>query len=234
MDANKVFNFLAGIASNNNKAWFLEHKDEYLEVKQIFEDAIAKVILRISVFDSSVSHLAVKDVTYRFYRDVRFSEDKSPYKRHLGAYIAAHGKKSLHGGYYLHLEPNNCFLACGNYCLPTKILYACRNEIMANIDKWLSCVENHDFLRVFGAVGKSTAEAPKGFGLSYLKTCPTGFPSDYEYIRYLRMKDYCCWHHVNDDFFSREDWIDRTVEVFKIAKPMQDFINEVVDDYEYK
>ena len=28
-----------------------------------------------------------------------FSNDKSPYKNHLGAYIAAHGKKALHGGY---------------------------------------------------------------------------------------------------------------------------------------
>lgn len=232
MDAKKILNFLSGIASNNNRKWFLDHKDEYLEIKQVFEEAIANTIQRISVFDSSIAHLTVKDVTYRFYRDTRFSLDKSPYKRHLGAYIAAHGKKSLHGGYYIHLEPNNCFLACGSYCLPTKILTSCRNEIMSNTDKWLECVENRDFLSYFGSSEKSTIEDLQGFGLTHLKNCPVGFPSDYGYIRYLRMKDYCCWHHVDDEFFCQDDWLDKTAEIFKIAKPMLDFINEVVDDYE--
>ena len=41
-----------------------------------------------------------KEWAYRFYRDTRFSPDKSPYKNHLGAYIDAKGKKALRGGYY--------------------------------------------------------------------------------------------------------------------------------------
>ena len=41
----------------------------------------------------------------------------------------------------------------------------------------------------------------KGFGLASLKTVPKGFPRDYESWGYLRMKDYCCWHAVSDDFF---------------------------------
>ena len=64
-----------------------------------FEQGVALAIARIATFDPSVAHLTVKDATYRFYRDTRFSKDKSPYKNHLGAYIAAHGKKALHGGY---------------------------------------------------------------------------------------------------------------------------------------
>src|SRR5574344_2117282 len=122
MDTRRIIKFLMNVASNNNRPWFQEHKAEYTACKEEFEKGIAQVIAKISVFDSEVAHLEPKDCCYRFYRDVRFSEDKSPYKRHFGAYICAHGKKSLRGGYYIHVEPGHCLLAVGAYCLPTNIL----------------------------------------------------------------------------------------------------------------
>ena len=122
MDTQRILQFLKDVAANNNRPWFQEHKDEYDAVRQDFEAGVAQLIGRIADFDNSVAHLSVKDCTYRFYRDTRFSPDKSPYKRHLGAYISAKGKKSLHGGYYIHLEPGGCLMACGSYWLPTNIL----------------------------------------------------------------------------------------------------------------
>ena len=174
----------------------------------------------------------MKDCTYRFYRDTRFSTDKSPYKNHLGAYIAAHGKKALHGGYYIHLEPDHCLLACGNYWLPTNILTSCRNEIMANEEEWLRCVENDEFQKYFGADEDADWDSKQGFGLEKLKTCPAGFPREYPYMRYLRMKNYCCWHQVSESFFQGDKWLDKMVPMFKAAKPMMDFMNSVIDDYE--
>lgn len=35
-----------------------------------------------------------------------------------------------------------------------------------------------------------------------------------------------------DDFFQGDGWIDEAVRMFKAAKPMMDFINAVIDDYE--
>lgn len=232
MNTSKILKFLKAITVNNNRQWFADHRKEYELVRKDFEHDISKVIDAIAVFDSSVSHLTVKDVTYRFNRDTRFSADKSPYKRHFGAYISAHGKKSLHGGYYIHVEPGNCLLACGCYCLPTNILTACRNEIMGNIDTWRGIVEQPLFVETFGKVGCKPWGDIHGFGIEHLKTCPSGFPRDYEFIEYLRMKDYCCWQQVPDDFFAQDDWIEKAIEIFKIAKPMMDFINNVVDDYE--
>lgn len=232
MNTSKILKFLKAITVNNNRQWFAEHRKEYDLVRKDFEHDISKVIDAIAVFDSSVSHLTVKDVTYRFNRDTRFSADKSPYKRHFGAYISAHGKKSLHGGYYIHVESGNCLLACGCYCLPTNILTACRNEIMGNIDTWRGIVEQPLFVETFGKVGCKPWGDIHGFGIEHLKTCPSGFPRDYEFIEYLRMKDYCCWQQVSDDFFAQDDWIEKAIEIFKIAKPMMDFINNVVDDYE--
>lgn len=232
MNTSKILKFLKAITANNNRQWFADHRKEYELVRKDFEHDISKAIDAIAVFDSSVSHLTVKDVTYRFNRDTRFSADKSPYKRHFGAYISAHGKKSLHGGYYIHVEPGNCLLACGCYCLPTNILTACRNEIMGNIDTWRGIVEQPLFVETFGKVGCKPWGDIYGFGIEHLKTCPSGFPRDYEFIEYLRMKDYCCWQQVPDDFFAQDDWIEKAIEIFKIAKPMMDFINNVVDDYE--
>ena len=241
MDAKRILSFLRQVMANNNRPWFQEHKAEYDAVRAEFERGIAQAIERIMTFDTEIAHLKVKDCTYRFYRDTRFSADKSPYKNHLGAYIDAKGKKALRGGYYLHLEPDHCLVAVGNYWLPTNILTACRNEIMANTDAWLKCVESKAFKTYFGSpttnsikepTNISSWDQPQGFGLEKLKTCPSGFPKDWPYVHYLRLKDYCAWHAVPETFFEGDAWLDEIERMFRAAKPMMDFMNAVIDDYE--
>ena len=241
MDAKRILSFLRQVTANNNRPWFQEHKAEYDAVRAEFERGIAQAIERIMTFDTEIAHLKVKDCTYRFYRDTRFSADKSPYKNHLGAYIDAKGKKALRGGYYLHLEPDHCLVAVGNYWLPTNILTACRNEIMANTDAWLKCVESKAFKTYFGSpttnsikepTNISSWDQPQGFGLEKLKTCPSGFPKDWPYVHYLRLKDYCAWHAVPETFFEGDAWLDEIERMFRAAKPMMDFMNAVIDDYE--
>jgi uncharacterized protein (TIGR02453 family) len=241
MDTKRILSYLKQLMANNNRDWFWEHKAEYDAVRADFEAGIEMAINRIASFDPSIAHLTVKDCTYRFNRDTRFSPDKSPYKNHFGGYIAAHGKKALHGGYYLHLEPGHCMVACGNYWLPTNILTSCRNEMMGNTAEWLKCVENKEFKKYYGSpvassfstpTDVSSWDQPQGFGLEKLKKCPVGFPKDWPYVEYLRMKDYCCWHQVPDDFYEDEKWLDEIERMFKAAKPMMDFMNSVIDDYE--
>jgi len=232
MDAKRILDFLKQVMANNNRPWFQEHKGEYEEVKAEFERGVGQALERIMTFDPEIAHLKVKDCTYRFYRDTRFSPDKSPYKNHLGAYICAKGKKALRGGYYIHLEPGHCMVAVGSYWLPTNILTSCRNEIMANTEEWLKCVENKSFQKYFVGKDNATWEDPQGFGLERLKTCPAGFPRDWEYVKYLRMKDYCCWHRVDDAFYEGDKWLEKSEKMFLAAKPMMDFMNAVIDDYE--
>lgn len=240
MNIKLILSFLRDVAVNNNREWFHAHKEQYNAVKSEFDKGVDELITALSRFDSEISHLTAKDCTYRFYRDVRFSQDKSPYKRHFGAYICAKGRKSLRGGYYLHLQPGNCFLSTGAYWLPTNILTSCRNEIMANIDLWREAVENGKFIKYFGypnanEKGDYTDEGQmpaKGFGISHLKKAPKDFPKDYEFIDYLRMKDYCCWHSVDETFFASDRWTCDAAKVYEIAKPMMDIVNSVIDDYE--
>jgi len=240
MNSKMILKFLREVMKNNNRPWFQEHKAEYEAARQEFEQGIAAAIGRIMTFDEEIKHVTVKDTTYRFYRDTRFSPDKSPYKNHFGAYINAHGKKALRGGYYIHLEPGNCLMAVGNYWLPTNVLTACRNEIMGNTEQWLKCVGNADFKRYFLSdahaenpfLGEHSGNGSSGFGLERLKTCPSGFPKDWEHVEWLRLKDYCAWRGVEERFFEGDHWLDEMERVFRAAKPMMDFVNAVIDDYE--
>jgi len=236
MDTKKVTNFLKAVAAHNDRDWFQAHKTEYMAAKAEFEHAVGQAIAKYSSFDSEIAHLQVKDCTYRFYRDIRFSSDKSPYKRHFGAYICAHGKKSLRGGYYIHVEPGNSLLAVGSYYLPTHILTSCRNEIMGNIDLWREAVENGRFVSLFGYPNEGCwtddIVSRKGFGMTCLKKAPKDFPKDYEFLNYLKMKDYCAWTRVDDDFFEGDGWLEKSAAIFQTAKPMMDIINSVIDDYE--
>ena len=54
----------------------------------------------------------------------------------------------------------------------------------------------------------------------------------YEFMQYLRMKDYAVWHRVGDEFFDNDEWLDKMAEMFEVAKPMNYFINSVIADYD--
>jgi uncharacterized protein (TIGR02453 family) len=84
-------------------------------------------------------------------------------------------KKDLFCGYYLHIEPQNSFLAGGVYMPPNQILAAIRQEIDYNADAFLNIIENKALKTVFGNVqGEKLIKAPKGYEpnnpmLDYLK-----------------------------------------------------------------
>lgn len=214
-----IFGFLKDIAVHNNREWFYEHRERYDEVRTIFEDLVQQVIFRIGLFDESVHHLQPKDCTYRFNRDTRFSQDKSPYKLHLGAYINACGKKSLHSGYYFQIQPGACLIAGGAWCLPSPVLNAVRRSVVDQIDEFRMIVEAPDFKAAFPVIGES-----------HLKTLPKGFSKGFPFPEYIRPKDYSVSHHVADDFFRQENWLDRTEALFKLMKPYNDFINYTIDE----
>ena len=219
-DEARILQFLADVKVNNNRDWFYANKGRYESIHADFERIIEQLIDAISHFDPAVSMVTVKSTLYRFHRDTRFSLDKSPYKRHLGSYINPKGKKSPHGGYYLHLEPGNCMIGGGAYCLDSPILKAVRMSIMNEIDQFRSIVESTQFHDLFPVIGEE-----------HLKTMPVGFPRDFPYPQYLRPKNFAVLHHLPDEFFFQENWISEAADYFKIMKPFLDFVNETIDEF---
>ncbi len=222
MNVPLIFEFLKELSANNNRQWFNENKGKYLQAQAAFEELLAVIIERISLFDEEIRGVQPKDCTYRIYRDTRFSSDKTPYKTHFGGYINGRGKKSDHCGYYVHLEPGNSLLAGGSYCLPSHVLKAVRQSVYDNIEEYLSIVEDSAFKRYFPVIGDE-----------FLKSAPKGFPKDFEYIDYLKCKQYICDYKVGDDFFMQAGFLDETEQAFRQLKLFGDFINYTIDDFEY-
>ena len=216
----QVLNFLRQIKENNYKEWFDAHKDEYLTATRIFNDFVTQLIQGVASFDASVRGLTVKDCTYRFYRDVRFSPNKEPYKSHFGAYIAPYGKKSGYAGYYFHIEPagngflNGSQLDAGLYCPQPAVLKSVREEISLNGDRFLT------------AVGKS-----KDMELDYsaaLKKVPRGFSSESPYAEYLKLKNFILGKEVNEQFLLDKNLLQSTLEIFRTSAPFVNWLNKAV------
>ncbi|MDD3107797.1 MAG: DUF2461 domain-containing protein, partial [Alistipes sp.] len=125
----RLFDFLSQLRDHNTRDWFEAHRPLYAEVQRDFMSFVQELIDGISCFDPGVKGLTPKDATYRIYRDVRFSTDKSPYKTHLGTYICPGGKHSEYAGYYIHLEPGASVLATGIYRPRYKIVQSVWEEI---------------------------------------------------------------------------------------------------------
>ena len=216
-----IFQFLKELSLNNNREWFNDHKDDYLKAQAEFENLLTAIIQRISLFDDEIVGIQAKDCTYRIYRDVRFSQDKSPYKLHFGGYINGKGKKSEHCGYYVHLQLGYCLLAGGSLCPPPDILKALRQSVYDNIDEYRSIVEDPAFKKYFPVIGEN-----------FLKTAPKGFPKDFKYIDYLKPKEFICSYQVPDEFFLDEKMIDNVADAFKQLKRFSDFTNYTIDEFE--
>src|SRR5437763_16933693 len=113
MFQNSTLLFLKKLAKNNNKVWFDAHKEDYLEAKKDYEKFISSLIVKAGSFDPDIVSLQLKDCVFRINRDIRFSNDKTPYKTNMGASLDKGGKKSIYAGYYFHLQPGKSFAGGG-------------------------------------------------------------------------------------------------------------------------
>lgn len=208
--------FLSDLQLNNNKEWFDANKSRYKLINEEFNSFVEKLIKGISTFDIAIADLTVKDCTYRIYRDVRFSSDKTPYKTHMGAYFCQGGKKSGYAGYYFHIEPKgNGFirsnmLSSGLYIPEPKILKSVREEISDNGKQFEEAIKKAD-----------------GFKLNTenkLKRLPTGFKEENIYAEYLRLKNIYLEKFVLDDFLFSKDLVENVVTEFKKT---YDFIKQI-------
>ncbi len=221
--ANPIFRYLKRLRRNNTREWVAEHKDEYEQVKQLRDLTAEKFIAAIAGVDPDVAGFPVDMCVYRLVRDTRFSEDKTPYKTHIGIFVCPpYGKKALMAGYYLHLEPGKSMLWGGCYGMPTKYLTAIRKDIRDNIEEYLSIVESEEFKAIFPSVGDNP-----------VKTAPKGFDRDWEYIDYVRPREFGATLHLDDSFFDSEDFTEKLVPALRQLKRLVDFLNFTITETGY-
>ncbi len=221
MNSNSIISFLSDLKLNNNREWFAENKNRYDQARTEFEETSKNLINEIAKFDEDIKHVDVKDCVFRIYRDIRFSNDKTPYKTHFGVFIAsAGGRKSNRAGYYLHIDPAGCFVASGIWCPPSELLKALRKSIYDNIDELNQIITSPEFTKYF----------EKFYDEEKLKTVPPGFPKDFKDAELLKLKHYMVEFKLDDKILNDINFPQKIAEILKIAYPLNKFLNYTADE----
>ncbi|NOX84916.1 MAG: DUF2461 domain-containing protein [Chlorobi bacterium] len=213
-----ILDFLHALKENNNRDWFNAHKKEYEAARSEMEQFVDGLIADIRGFEPSLGSLTAKQTMFRIYRDIRFSKDKTPYKTWFGAYIAPGGRKSEKAGYYLQIDPDECFAAGGAYRPQSAHLKMIRSEIYYNLGEFLEIIENKDFKKTFGELQGERLKRP-----------PLGFPKDFVGIEWLKFKDYIMYAPLTEKQIIVPGFGIKILEIFRKMKPMNDFLNRAME-----
>lgn len=117
----------------NDREWFAAHKNVYDYVHQNWLDFTGTCLNEmIDKVDDTIAWMPAKDLVERIYRDVRFSNDKTPYKRYLSWCASRGGRKGNYGKYYMALSANGgSGLHVGLYEPSKEDLQAMRDQIVS-------------------------------------------------------------------------------------------------------
>ncbi len=223
MDAEIILDYLKKLSENNNRPWFIENRNSFNIAKNSFELLTGALIGGISAFDRDIKFLEPKDCTFRIYRDVRFSSDKSPYKTNFGTFLAKGGKNGGKAGYYLHLEPGNCFVSGGIYLPDTVSHKAIRSEIYSNPAEFNKILRQSKLEKEFSNLSDED-KLSKG---------PKGYPKDFEFIDLLKYRSYVFLKPYSDKDVTKENFPVKAIKNFELLHPFVQYLNTAIENYDY-
>ena len=207
----KALQFLTTLEKNNNREWFAEHKPEFkaleTEVKGFYNTAFES----LQQYDD-VDKLKM----FRIYRDVRFSKNKTPYKTHFGGSFRRK-KPQLRGGYYLHIEPENSFIATGFWEPVKEDLFRIRKEFEIDDTEIRAIINNKAFKKVWG-----------NFVGDEVKTAPKGFSKEHSAIDLIRKKQFIFTKKFSDKEVTSASFLHEVTDAFKAIRPYFDYMSDVL------
>ena len=171
----ELFRFLSRLKRNNDRDWFLAHKDEYEQ--HVRQPALRFITDFAAPLYEITPHLVAdprpsRGSLFRIYRDTRFAADKRPYKTNIAMRFSHRGKNVHSPGFYLHLEPGGCFAASGLWHPEPDTLLKVRNAIVERSKEWRTVRKHLNW-----------------DDASRLSRPPRGFPSDHEFVDDLKLRD---------------------------------------------
>ncbi|HEX4957777.1 MAG TPA: DUF2461 domain-containing protein [Lacibacter sp.] len=216
--------FLKDLKKNNNKPWFDANRKRYEAAKADVAAFVQSIIEAHAKKDPSIAHLQAKDCMFRINRDVRFSKDKSPYKTNIGAFINPGGKKATTPGYYLHIEPGQCFAGGGMYMPMPDELKKVRQEIDYNFTDFKKIIQSKKFKTVYGDLDRSTEYM--------LSRVPKGYEPDHAAAEYLKLKSFVAVIKIKDGEVTSPAYKKQILTAFEVLQPLNEFLNEAVSTTE--
>jgi uncharacterized protein (TIGR02453 family) len=222
----EAIDFLAELAQNNDRAWFLPRKGDYERLLK--EPMEAFVAALAAAFEAHGVPLQADPKTsiFRIYRDTRFAKDKSPYKTNVGASFpwveGAGGDPSIshteHGnGAYFHLQPGESFAGGGMWHPSKPLLDAFRAAILDDERRVRAALEDPAFLAEFGPIRSHET----------LKRVPPGFPPDHPMAELARYKDLTFGRRLSDDEVYSPDLPNILAGAYGKATPVFRFLSNL-------
>jgi uncharacterized protein (TIGR02453 family) len=208
--------FLKELSENNNRPWFIMNKPRYDILREEFLELVTDLIREIGKFDPLVAHSNPKKAMFRINRDVRFANDKSPYKAHFSAAIAPNDlrRPSVAGGptYYLRINgKGQLMFGAGEHMPPAPRLRAIRERMVEDAAGFTKVLKNKRLLAAYGGIEDDPAK---------LQRPPKGFDPDATHIEYIKMKSFFVWTEVPLKLNAPDELLPQLVAGMKDALPM--------------
>lgn len=159
----KTFAFFRGIDFYQSKDWYLQNKPVYEK------EALQPMIGLVSELTREMKKLGLplagdpKTSLFRIHRDIRFSKDKTPYRTHIGATLSRDGRKLSPGMLYVHIAPDESFMAMGTYHPDRESLAALRQAIARNPKHWLNIIKKLEGEGLELSEREMLTRMPRGF-----------------------------------------------------------------------
>ncbi len=204
----EAIQFLADLAANNDRAWFQPRKADYERLlKQPLEALCVALADRFAARGIPLRADPARS-PFRIYRDVRFSNDKSPYKSNVGASFPWAGDGEGAGGYF-HLAPGEVFVGGGMWHPEPARLNAFRRLVDSDPARVHAVIDDPAFLALFGQVsGERLTRVPKGHR------------SDHPDADLLKLKGVVFMRRLSDADAAAPDLPDRLSETLELGLPL--------------
>jgi len=214
----ETFRFLEQLKLNNSKEWMDANRKSYEAAKADYEAFVTELIGGLSKLVPAMAELTAKQCIFRLNRDIRFSNDKSPYKSNFGAAFSIGGRKSEYAGFYLHLEPGQSFVGGGCWMPSAEVLKKIRQEIYYDLDTFNGIVASKAFRKLYPQIdGEKLKKAPQGYD-----------PED-PAIEYLKHKSFTVGHPLQDADLQTGKAAAKVLQSFETMLPFIDFLNRAME-----
>lgn len=132
-----AFDFLRGLAANNEKPWFEANRAIYESaVREPVATLIADVTTALTKRGLPLEGNPKRSM-FRLHRDTRFSNNKMPYKTNVGVVWFRQGSsKGGPGVLYFHLDPAGCFVGAAFWHPEPEVLDSIRERIRVHPDRF--------------------------------------------------------------------------------------------------
>ena len=208
---NNTIRFLKELKLNNNRDWFNENKDQFRAIQDDVKTFAQEVKDSLSLSDD-IEKLKI----FRIYRDLRFSKDKTPFKKNIG--MAFHrAKPELRGGYYLEISADQSFIAVGFWNPNKDDLLRIRKEIELDGQEFKSIINQKKIKDIWGDI--------KG---EEVKTSPKGFNKDHEHIDMIKKKQFVFIKKLKEYEILDNNFQKELVNYFDSIRPFFDYMSEVL------